>query len=96
MTVEERLLEFGCDLDEIVVFRNEDYETALIGVSDDNRAVYDFDLMVEYLINKYGWSDIESVEWIETNTLPALPYGWEGKPAPIVLYRFMDTELKIY
>lgn len=90
MSAEERLLENGYDPEEIVLFKNEDYDTALIGVSDDDRAVYDFDLMIEYLMNKYGWSDIESIEWIETNTLRAIPYGYMGKSAPIVIYKFID------
>lgn len=90
MNAEEILLENGYDPEEVVLFKNEDYETALIGVSDDYRAVYDFDLMIEYLINKYGWSDIESIEWIETNTLRATPYGYEGRPAPIVIYKFAE------
>jgi hypothetical protein len=90
MNAEEILLENGYDPKEIVVFKNEDYETALIGVSDDCRAVYDFNLMIEYLMNKYGWSDIESIEWIETNTLRAIPYKYKGRPAPIVMYKFID------
>lgn len=90
MNAEEILLENGYDPEEVVLFKNEDYETALIGVSDDYRAVYDFDLMIEYLMNKYGWSDIESIEWIETNTLPTIPYGYKGRPAPIVIYKFAE------
>ena len=35
-------------------------------------------------MNKYGWSDIESIEWIEFNTLRALPYM--GSDAPIIMY----------
>ena len=92
MNAEEKLLEWGYDPEEIVLFKNEDYDTALIGVSTDDRAVYDFDLMIEYLMNKYGWSDIESIEWIEVNTLPAIPYKYKGRPAPIVIYRFPEFE----
>lgn len=43
-------------------------------------------------MNKEGWSDIESIEWIETNTLPAIPYGHKGRPAPIVIYKFPDFD----
>ena len=89
MTAEEKLLEFGYDPDEINLFKNEDYDSALVGVSEDGRAIYDFDLMIEDLVNKYGWSDIEAVEWIETNTLRAVPYF---EPAPIVMYKFPDVD----
>lgn len=82
MNVEERLLEYGYEGVKFLV--NESYDDALIGVSDDNRAIYDFSLMIEWLMTKYGWSDIESIEWIETNTLRALPYM--GEDAPIIMY----------
>lgn len=82
MNAEERLLEYGYEGVKFLV--NESYDDALIGVSDDNRAIYDFSLMIEWLMMKYGWSDIESIEWIETNTLRALPYM--GEDAPIIMH----------
>ena len=42
MTVEEILIDNGYE--GIMTFAGPDYEDALIGVSDDNRAIYDFDL----------------------------------------------------
>lgn len=63
---------------------NYSYDDALIGVSEDGRAIYDFDKMVEWLMNEVGLSDSEAVEWIEYNTIRALPYFGEG--APIIMY----------
>lgn len=82
MDVEERLLEYGYEGVKYLV--NESYDDALIGVSEDGRAIYDFDKMVEWLVNKYGWSETESIEWIEVNTLRSLPYM--GEDAPIIMY----------
>ena len=82
MTAEERLIEYGYE--DVKFLVNESYDDALIGVSDDGRAIYDFSLMIEWLMTKYGWSDMESIEWIETNTLRALPYF--GEDAPIIMY----------
>ena len=82
MNAEEKLLEYGYE--DVKYLVNESYDDALIGVSEDNRAVYDFGLMIEWLINKYGWSVEESIEWIEYNTIRALPYFGEG--APIIMY----------
>lgn len=82
MNAEERLLNAGYEGIKYLV--NESYDDALIGVSEDGRAIYDFDKMVDWLIEKYGWSDIESIEWIEVNTLRSLPYM--GSDAPIVMY----------
>ena len=41
-------------------------------------------IMVDWLMREEGWSDIESIEWLEFNTLRALPYM--GKDAPIIMY----------
>ena len=82
MNAEERLLEYGYEGVKYLV--DESYDDALIGVSEDGRAIYDFGLMIEWLMNKYDWSETESIEWIEANTLRALPYFGEG--APIIMY----------
>ena len=82
MNAEERLLEYGYEGVKYLV--DESYDDALIGVSEDNRAIYDFGLMIEWLMTKYDWSEEESIEWIEYNTLRSLPYMGEG--APIIMY----------
>lgn len=88
MNAEERLLEAGYE--DVKIFKDFSYDSALIGVSEDNRAIYDFELMVEYLIETQGWTEIESIEWIEVNTLRSLPYA--GSDAPIVMYSLPDFE----
>lgn len=60
------------------------YDTALIGVSDDNRAIYDYDKMVEWLMDTEGWDEMDAREWIDYNTLRAVPYF--GSDAPIIMY----------
>ena len=64
------------------------YDTALIGVTSDHRAVYDFDLMVEWLILNQNFTLEEAIEWIEFNTIRALPYF--GENAPIIMYPLME------
>lgn len=82
MTDKEKLVELGYE--DVVVFDNFSYDGALIGITHDNRAVYDFDLMVRYLIEVEEFEDeIEAIEWIEYNTLRSLPYA--GNDAPIVV-----------
>ena len=60
------------------------YDTALIGVTQDDRAVYDYDKMVEWLVETQGWDELEAMEWIDYNTLRALPYM--GPDGPIVIF----------
>lgn len=82
MDVREKLLEYGYE--DVKYLVNYSYDTALIGVSDDNRAIYDFGLMVEWLVAEKDFTWEEAVEWIEFNTLRALPYM--GEDAPIIMY----------
>lgn len=82
MNAEERLLDAGYE--DIKYLVNESYDNALIGVSDDGRVIYDYDKMIDWLVDKYEWTDEEAAEWIEYNTIRALPYFGEG--APIIMY----------
>ena len=47
MKAAERLSEWGYE--DVIVFDNPSYDNALIGVSEDNRAIYDYDKMVVWL-----------------------------------------------
>ena len=82
MSIEERLRYSDCE--DTSYFINPDYEDAVIGITDDDRLVYDFDKMVKYLMDNYGWSDIESIEWIEYNVIRSIPYMGEKKT--IIVY----------
>lgn len=82
MNAEERLLDAGYE--GVKYLTNYSYDDALIGVSEDGRAIYDYELMIEWLMDKEGWTDNEAVEWIDYNTIRALPYM--GSDAPIVMY----------
>ena len=67
-----------------VVFDNHSYDNSIIGTTFDGRAIYDFDKMVTELMNDEGWTEQEAIDWIEFNTLRALPYV-ENK-RPLVVY----------
>ncbi len=83
MKAAKRLENLGYE--NVVVFDNPSYDEALIGVSEDNRAVYDYDKMVVWLAVTWGISKEDAIEWVEYNTLRALPYC--GEAAPIVMRR---------
>ncbi len=61
-----------------------DFDNALIGVSTDGNAIYDYYKMLEVLINRDGMTEEEAADYISYNTLRALPYAGEKKP--IVIY----------
>lgn len=70
-------------LEGAIVFENPDYDDAIIGTTHDDRVVYSFDKMVECLMKEDDMSYEEAVEFIEYNTLRAIPYF--GSTAPVVL-----------
>ena len=82
MSAEQKLLDAGYEGIKYLV--DYSYDDALIGVSHDDRAIYDYEKMVEWLMTKEGWTDNEAIEWIEYNTIRALPYFGDG--APIIMY----------
>lgn len=82
MIAAEKLHEAGYD--DIVILDSYSYDDALVGVTEDGRAVYDFDKMVAWLVETEGFTAEQAVEWVEYNTIRALPYA--GPDAPIVMY----------
>ena len=86
MNAEEKLLENGYE--GVKYLTDFSYDTALIGVSHDDRAIYDYDLMVEWLMEDQGFTEEEAVDWIDYNTIRALSYM--GADGPIVLHRFLE------
>lgn len=81
-TAEEKLFENGYE--DILILKNYSYDDALIGITEDNRAIYNFDKMVDWLIKTENLSQEEAIEWIEYNTIRALPYM--GERAPVIMY----------
>lgn len=81
--VREALQDQGYE--DTLLFDNPAFDDAIVGVTEDGRAVYDFDLMVESMARHDGISPDEAVEFIEYNTIRALPYA--GEEAPIIMYR---------
>lgn len=85
LTAEELLLENGYD--GVKIFSDYSYDTALIGVSHNNQAIYDYDLMVEWLIDTQNFTIEEAIEWIDYNTFGVLSASPDD---PIILFHLMD------
>lgn len=76
------LCELG--LEDSVVFESPDYEDAIIGWDENTgRIIYDYEKMVECLMNEDGMEYDEAAEFIDYNTVRACPYM--GDKAPIIL-----------
>ena len=82
----ELLNEMGYE--DLVVFENPSYDSAIVGVNEDQtRVVYDFEKMVGYLMENDDMEYEDAVEFIEYNTIRAIPYFPNG---PIVIYPIDD------
>ena len=86
--------EYECEVEKIllkngyegVMFLTDySYDGALVGVTTDKRAVYNYDAMVSWLVEQEDFEDdIEAMEWIDYNTIRAIPYF--GSTAPVIYY----------
>lgn len=82
MTAAEKIEAAG--FEDVIIFRDYSYDDALVGVTEDGRAVYDYDKMVDWLADTQGMTPEAAAEWIEYNTIGALPYA--GPTGPVIMY----------
>ena len=81
--INELVAEYGFDDDGVIIFENYDYASAFIGFTHDGRAVYNYELMLDYLIDEQGFIYEDAVEWIDYNTIRAIGYNSKD---PIILF----------
>lgn len=70
------------DGEDVQLFENHDYAPAFLGVSQDNKGIYDYEEMIKYLMQEYDDMDeCAAASFIDFND--ARP----AKDSPIILYR---------
>lgn len=85
MTDKTKQLLSEWNLDDAVVFENPSYETAIVGYDvHSNRIIYDYELMIDYLVENEQMNEDEAVEFIDFNTIRSLDYI---ENPPIILNR---------
>ena len=65
------------------MFENPSFDESIVGISNDNRIVYNYEKMVEEFAYDNSCDYEEAEEFIQYNTMRALPYY--GDEAPIVI-----------
>lgn len=65
-----------------VFFTDYSYYTAILGVTSDNRIVYDYNKMVDYLVTFADMNTEEAEDWISYNTIGSCVYD----NSPIIVY----------
>ena len=85
MTEKTKQILSNWNLDDAVVFENPSYETAIVGYDvHTNRIIYDYELMIDYLVENEQMNEDEAVEFIDYNTIRSLDYI---ENHPIILNR---------
>lgn len=69
-----------------VVFENPSYLKAIIGLSDDGALCYSYEKMIESLMEEDGMDYEGAMEFIDYNTIRALPYASSMGVRPVVVY----------
>ena len=77
--------------DDTIVFDNPAFDNSIIGITTDGQAVYGYNKMVVELMCDENISEQEAIDWIEFNTLRAIPYA--GDMAPIVIFTFKEEDV---
>jgi hypothetical protein len=72
-------------LDQIIILEGDEFADGFIGLSTDNNVVYSYEKLVESLSKQDDWDETSAIEWLDYNTLRALPYITEGI-APIIIH----------
>ncbi len=88
MTLEElkeTLVDEG--FEDSVVLENPEYLSAVIGRTEDGRVIYSYEKMVESLMSDDGMDREEAMEFIDFNTVRAIPYM--GEKAPVIMYELI-------
>lgn len=69
--------------EDVVIFDNPSYNNAFIGITTDFRAVYDYDKMINCLLEEYPfWDEQDAIDYIEYNSIRAAEYIKNG---PLVI-----------
>lgn len=72
--------------DGTLILDNASYDNSIIGITFDGRLIYSYQQMVEEYRQDNDCEEIDAVEWVEFNTIRALPYM--GDKAPIVVLEY--------
>lgn len=86
---QEEIKQFIEDMgyESVLLFESPSYDTAFVGITEDGRAVYEYEKMVEHLVETDNMTEEEAEEFIQYNTIRSLPY-YEN--SPVVFNRILD------
>ena len=92
-TPEEILQDNGYSIEELqeeetMLLRNPSFSSAIIGVSEDYRVVYDYNKMIDYLVETENMDYEEAADFIGYDTIRAINYMPGNRP--IIMYPLIE------
>jgi len=70
--------------DGIVILEPEYYDEAIVGTDQAGRLIYSYEKLIETISSHDGMTYEDAMEWVDYNTLRAIPYM--GEFAPIIMF----------
>ena len=67
----------------MIFFDNLSYDNAIIGISTDDRIIYDYNKLLDVLQNEYGFTLEDAISHIDFNIIRSLDYN---ENSPIIMY----------
>lgn len=91
MTIKEQLEKYYIEDEEtsIILFESPSYDEAFVGLTMDDRAVYDYDKMIECLMTEDNMTYEEAAEFIDYNSLRSLDY-LNDERKPIIIRKVLS------
>ena len=83
-------------LNEIIVLEGDEFADGAVGLTQDYHVVYDYNRLVDSLMRHNSWTAEDAIEWIEYNTLRAIPYMSSQGNEPIVLISMFSDEVAAF
>ena len=81
--------------EDTVILDDPSFDDAIIGITEDGHLIYNYDSMVNHMVDSYikeGINEDEAytsaIEWISYNTIRAIPYMKSYGKEPIIAYSF--------
>lgn len=93
MTTPEQILEdngyYIKDLQEegTIILRNPDFTSAIVGVSEDYRIIYDYNKMLDFLVETEDMSYEDAADFVSYDTIRTINYITGNRP--IIMYPFI-------
>lgn len=69
--------------EETLLLDNHAYDKSIKGITEDGRLVYSYSRMIQEYMEDEKCSETDALEWLDYNTLRAIPYM--GERAPIII-----------